>query len=434
MTNGYDVSADSAVGQRNRLYRNDGGAGLVEVTTGTLATSTSISSGHTWGDYDNDGDLDVFIANQQDQDNLLFRNEGHGNFTQVTDAPQATDGGHSYTATWVDVDADGWLDLFVANGGMSHVGANGLYRGTGDGHFEKVTEGAIVTDEAATCGIAWGDYDNDGDLDLFVANTGFAPPGNHNALYRNDGNWSFTRLGELPVVTEGKPSSAAAWLDIDNDLDLDLYVASHVRPRGASLRERRRGRAHAPPGLSPLPRQRLPLRGEFRGLRQRRRHRRRLRQLGRRAGLLPKRRQGATSKGSSPMRSPGTCSTPEQIASGDYDGDGNVDVYIGNWPNHPGEGEPNALYRNTGAAGHWLAVRLVGNVSNRAGIGARVVVTTSSGTQMREVTSAGGFPWAERPVSAFRAGGRASGVRRGTLAVPGRSRRSRASAPIKWSR
>jgi hypothetical protein len=222
VTNGYDVSAEAPTGQPNRLYRNDGLGAFVEITTGALATAEGISSGHTWGDYDNDGDLDVFITNQQDQNNFLFRNDGNDTFVPIDNVPQVTDGGHSYTAAWVDVDGDGWLDLFVANGGLSHAGVNGLYRGAGDGRFEKITEGDLVTDVAATCGIAWGDFDNDGDPDLFLASTGFAPPSNNNFFYRNEGGWAFTRIENAPVVSDGSPSCAATWVDVDNDLDLDL--------------------------------------------------------------------------------------------------------------------------------------------------------------------------------------------------------------------
>jgi hypothetical protein len=393
VTNGYDVSVETPTGQPNRLYRNDGKGGLAVVTTGALATSQSISSSNTWGDYDNDGDLDVFIANQQDQNNLLFRNEGDGTFVSVEDEPQVADGGHSYAAAWVDVDGDGWLDLFVANGGMSHVGRNGLYRGTGDGHFEKITEGDLVTDEAATCGIAWGDYDNDGDTDLFLANQGFTPPANNNALYRNDGGWAFTRIENVPVVGDSLPSCAATWVDIDNDLDLDLHVTSMYGLANLLYLNDGRGALTRVDG-SPLTLDGGHSYGanwedydndgdvdlvvanwgagpdvyvnDGRGGFERAR-----------AGDLGERVQFAGA-----------------VASGDVDADGSIDVYVGNWPNRPGPGELNSLYRNR-SGGHWFRVRLVGTVGNRSGIGARVLLTSrrdgETVTQMREVTTQMGF-------------------------------------------
>jgi hypothetical protein len=362
VTNGYDVSAETPTGQPNRLYRNDGIDGFVEITTGELATSKGISSGNTWADYDNDGDLDVFITNQQDQNNYLFRNEGDGTFVSVDGEPQVTDGGHSYAAAWVDVDGDGWLDLFVANGGMSHVGRNGLYRGLGDGHFEKIAAGDLATDEAATCGIAWGDYDNDGDPDLFLANQ--LPScaatwvdidndldldlhvtsmyGLANLLYLNDGSGALTQVEGSPLTLDGGHSYGANWEDYDNDGDLDVVVANWGAAPDVYLNDAR---------------------GHFESAR---------------TGDLG-----------------GSIQFAGAIASGDFDADGDVDVYVGNWPNRPGPGELNSLYLNRGDGGHWLRVRLVGTASNKSGIGARVLLTSRRGaetvSQMRDVTTQMGF-------------------------------------------
>ncbi|MDH3216053.1 MAG: CRTAC1 family protein [Candidatus Krumholzibacteria bacterium] len=394
VSNGYDVSTEVPDGQPNHLYRNDRGGGFLEITTGALATSKGISSGHTWGDYDNDGDLDVFIANQQDQNNALFRNEGDGTFVSVENEPQVTDGGHSYAAAWVDVDNDGWLDLFVSNGGMSHVGRNGLYRGTGNGHFEKVTEGDIVTDEAATCGIAWGDYDNDGDLDLFLANTGFAPPTNNNVLYRNDGGWTLTRVEDVPVVIDGLPSCAATWVDVDNDLDLDLHVTSMYGLANLLYLNDGRGSLSIVKG-SPLTLdgghsyganwEDYDNDGDMDVM---------IANWGSGPDVYLNDGQGHFDK----LRSGdlgGRIEFAGAIASGDFDTDGDIDVYVGNWPNTPGSDELNSLYRNRGGGGHWLRIRLIGTNSNRSAIGARVLLTSHRGaetvTQMREVTTQMGF-------------------------------------------
>ncbi len=383
VSNGYDVSATPA-GQRDRLYRNDGDGAFTAIDEGPLATGAAISSGHTWGDYDGDGDRDVFIANQQDQDNLLLRNDGDAGFTPITDEPMTTGGGHSYAAAWIDYDGDGRLDLFVANGGMSHVGANGLYRGLGDGRFEQITTGAIATDEAATCGIAWGDYDDDGDSDLFVANNGFAPPANNNALYRNDGGGAFTRITDSPAVDDATPSAAATWVDVDNDLDLDLHVTTMYGM--ADLLYLNDGSG----GLTPAPASPLnvdPSHGYGASWED-------LDNDGDVDVVVANWGAGTSvflndGSGRFERASVGDLGSRVEyagaVASGDYDGDGHVDVYIGNWPNVPGPGEPNSLYRGVGGDGHWLRVRLTG------GFGARVLVTTNSGTQMREVGSQAGF-------------------------------------------
>jgi hypothetical protein len=394
ISNGYDVSAEVPDGQPNRLYRNDGSGGFVEVTTGALATSKGISSGHTWGDYDNDGDLDVFIANQQDQNNALFRNEGNGTFVSIEDEPLVTDGGHSYTATWVDVDADGWLDLFVANGGMSHVGQNSLYRGIGNGHFEKVTDGDLVTDEAATCGIAWGDYDNDGDLDVFLANTGFRPPANNDVMYRNEGAWAFTRVENVPVVGDSLPSCAATWVDVDNDLDLDLHVTTMYGLANVLYRNDGSGTLSVVEG-SPLTLdgghsyganwEDYDNDGDVDVV---------IANWGAGPDVYLNDGHGHFDR-AQPSDLGGHIEFAGAVASGDFDMDGDVDVVVGNWPNRPGSDELNSIYRNRGDGGHWLRVRLRGTTSNRSGIGARVVVTSQRGgqvvTQMREVTSQMGF-------------------------------------------
>ena len=390
VTNGYDVSSPQPVSQPNRLYRNEGGGAFSRVTEGPLANSAGFSSGHTWGDYDNDGDLDVFITNQQDQNNLMFRNEGGEKFVQIKDVPMVQDGGHSYTAAWVDVDRDGLLDLFVANGGMSHAGANRLYRGIGDGNFARITAGEIDTEVASTCGIAWGDYDNDGDADLFVANQGFSPPANHNALYRNDGNWKFTRITDTPVTTDGAPSCTATWVDVDNDLDLDLHVANMYGMANFLYLNDGQG------GLTPAEVSPLTLDGghtygtnwedydndgDLDAV---------VANWGAGSGLYLNDGAGKF------VRMSGGClgirlEYVGAIASGDFDGDGRLDVYIGSWPNNPGPGEMNPLFRNQGGENHWLRLRLVGESGSPGGIGARVTVTTSSGTQMREVTTQTGF-------------------------------------------
>ncbi|MEN8145757.1 MAG: CRTAC1 family protein [Gemmatimonadota bacterium] len=394
VTNGYDVSAAEPTPQANRIYRNDGNGGLTLADAGPVTTDEGYSSGHTWGDYDNDGDLDLFVANQEDQVNFLYRNDGGGSFTRVMEGAVAADGGHSYAAAWIDVDRDGALDLFVANGGLSHTGANFLYRNLGNDRFEKITDGAIVSDEAASCGIAWADYDNDGDSDLFVANNGFNPATNRNALYRNEGDWTFTKLTDNAVAEDRQPSSSANWMDYDNDGDLDLYVANLYGR--ANLLYRNDGTGELEPVTE------VPITvdgghsqstnwedydsdgdldllianwGSGPDL-----------YLNDGHGYLERTRAGDVG------RLIGHAAT---MASGDFDGDGDVDVYIGNWPDNPGPGELNSLFVNEGMGSNWLQVELVGTESNRAGIGARVSVVADvegvSRTQIREISSQTGF-------------------------------------------
>jgi hypothetical protein len=101
-----------------------------------------------------------------------------------------------------------------------------LYTNNGDGTFTKVTSGAVVTDGGTSRGCAWGDYDNDGDLDLFVANGINTPPDENNFLYTNNGDGTFTKVTSGDVVTDGGFSLGCAWGDYDSDGDLDLFVAN----------------------------------------------------------------------------------------------------------------------------------------------------------------------------------------------------------------
>jgi hypothetical protein len=392
VTNGFDVSADPE-GQPNRLYRNDGGS-LVLLSTGPLAESEGISSANTWGDYDGDGDLDVFIANQQDENNLLFRNEGDWEFTRIVDAPMVTDGGHSYAATWVDVDNDGHLDLFVANGGMSHVGANRLYRNLGDGAFEAITEGELVTVEAATCGIAWGDYDDDRDLDLYVVNTGFAPPGNVDALYRNEGDFVFVKVEDTVLTEEGAPTSGAQWIDVDNDQDLDLSVTKMYGfanqlylNEGGRFSRASAGDLVLDSGYTyTMNFEDYDNDGDLDAI------------AGEWGGGLALYRNDGTGRF---LRAPSTdlgagIAHTGAMASADVDGDGRVDVLIGNWPNRPGDGERNFLLMNSTPERHWLGVRIDGPA-----LGARVCVTSAGVTQVREIVSQHGFRGQSSPLAHF---------------------------------
>jgi len=131
--------------QRNCLYRNEGpatGYSFVRVAEGDIVDDGGGSRAASWGDCDNDGDLDLFVVNQQAVvRDLFYLNNGDGTFTKVTDGPMVYDSGLGDPATWIDFDNDGYLDVFVGNSG-----ANFLYRNNGNQTFTKLGSGAIVTD------------------------------------------------------------------------------------------------------------------------------------------------------------------------------------------------------------------------------------------------------------------------------------------------
>ena len=206
----------------NTLLQNHGG-GRFEILE-----STGIQGGGgsgracAWGDPNSDGLPDLVVGNALEP-NEIYWNRGDFIFEQEIGLTHlAEEAAYTYGLSWADFDDDGDQDLFVANFDALNV----LYRNGGDGLLEPLRDGPMVTDlGGASKGHAWGDYDLDGDLDLFVANGTYAP-GMHNFLYINRGDGTFLRNGSGGLSEHADTSSGAAWADYDADGDLDLFVAN----------------------------------------------------------------------------------------------------------------------------------------------------------------------------------------------------------------
>ncbi|NNF35984.1 MAG: CRTAC1 family protein [Saprospiraceae bacterium] len=156
----------------NDLYINKGNGAFEKYLNGSLATSQSSSMTASWGDIDNDGDLDVFIGNAgfyEEQRNQLFLNED-GTFIEVIDDPVTLFKGCTYGSSMVDYNNDGHLDLFITNGFCKSNLGNRLYRNKGDGTFEDRSSEFSVNPDVCSYGNAWGDFNNDGFMDLVIAN------------------------------------------------------------------------------------------------------------------------------------------------------------------------------------------------------------------------------------------------------------------------
>jgi enediyne biosynthesis protein E4 len=197
----YDGDGDSDLfltnenNDTNTLYRNDGyiiedlAYRYVKITNLAIVQDSKNSSGSSWADIDNDGDFDLFVANWNNQNNQLFKNL-NGNFTEQTTSVIASGGGSSFGSSFGDIDNDGDLDLYVCNAFNFFQTKNFVYINDGQGNFTQDTTSAIATQSGWTFGCAFGDYDNDGWLDLVLANT--KNESQVNAVYHNTGsgnNW-----------------------------------------------------------------------------------------------------------------------------------------------------------------------------------------------------------------------------------------------------
>jgi len=245
---------------RNALFRNEGGCSFVDVTEeAAVGGGDDFSAGAVWGDYDGDGDLDLYVTNYvvfdqalqpvgtsvmqygtavpftlnpasyQPAANWLFRNDGDGSFTDVAaEAGVANAAGRSLSAAWADWDADGDVDLYVAN----DISDNAFFLNLGDGNFEDISTVSLTADYRGAMGLAIGDYDRDADLDFFVTHW----IAQENALYEN--HMSVGAEGERLLFTDvadlvGLGATGldyvgwgTGFFDFDNDGWRDLFVAN----------------------------------------------------------------------------------------------------------------------------------------------------------------------------------------------------------------
>ncbi len=216
-------------GGPNQLFRNEGNFEFTDVGTeagiGRLGIENRTA---VWADYDLDGLIDVFIAKSSG----LYRNRGDGTFEDVSSVAGITTSDFSQTGAWGDFNNDGYPDLYVTMGDRDTPPNNPdsefqgiLYRNNGDGTFTDVTqESGAINSTPGALGVTWGDYDNDGKLDLYIVNTTKVA----NRLFQNNGDSTFTDVATSAGVTaktRGRGSDAT-FIDYNNDGFLDLFVCN----------------------------------------------------------------------------------------------------------------------------------------------------------------------------------------------------------------
>lgn len=212
--------------QGNELFRNDSSQGFTDVSAEMGVAIPRVSTRQiSWIDYDNNGTLDLFVADRVGP-NVLFSNRG-GKFIEVSEDTGLADPRATVGACWFDYNQDGLLDLFLANQG---TGKDALYKNAG-GTFTDVAaqltmEGGVRerSDGGVDCTV--GDFNSDGFFDLFVATYGV------NKLYRNTGNGGFDEVSQALGISGDDHMVGASWGDYDNDGRLDLYVAGYHDSEG----------------------------------------------------------------------------------------------------------------------------------------------------------------------------------------------------------
>lgn len=212
---------NSVVSTRNLYFANQGDGSFEAVTGLSITNETLASRSINWIDYDGDGDSDLFITNENNANNSLFRNDGPDNFTKITNLSITQSGGNSAGSSWADVDNDGDFDLFIANWN----GQNNQLFINENGTFIEQTNSEIALEIGSSFGSAFADVDNDGDLDLLVCNA-YYPGQVTNSLFINDGTGVFTKDTTSSLANHQGNTFGCAFGDYNNDGWLDVILAN----------------------------------------------------------------------------------------------------------------------------------------------------------------------------------------------------------------
>ena len=396
-----------------RYFRNDGDGTFTDRTVAAGLEGLVSGLNLVQADYDNDGFLDLLVLRgawlNAPHPNSLLRNNGDGTFSDVTERAGLLSPAPTQVGAWGDYDNDGWVDLFVGNESEEGTAYPGnLFRNNRDGTFTDVAFEAGVAVVGFVKGAVWGDYDNDGRLDLYVTLLRADQP---NRLFHNegrgpDGTWSFRDVAAEAGV-QGPAVSFPTWFfDYDNDGWQDLFVSGFSGGLADVVLERL-GQPHG----GQLPRMYRNNRdGTFSDVTVATRLDRIMVGMGSNFGdldndgfldmylgtgdpdyrmLVPNLMfrnaggvffQDVTSSGGF-----GHLQKGHGVSFGDIDGDGDQDLYHVLGGAFEGDTFPNALYLNPGHGNNWITLRLEGVTSNRMAIGARIGITAATPAGEREI-------------------------------------------------
>ena len=211
----------------NRLFENTGNLIFEDITMSAGFSALNIMTyGASWGDYNNDGFLDVFITNRDstaffNNPNYLYKNNGDGTFTDVSEIAGIDRLKHlSFCSAWIDINNDGFQDIYISNDKKEQpFHRNQMYKNNGDGTFTEIGEssGTNILIDAMT--VTVGDYNSDGWFDIYVTNLGAS------VFLKNNGDETFTDIAATTNTEFNSNGWGAIFLDGDNDADIDLYVS-----------------------------------------------------------------------------------------------------------------------------------------------------------------------------------------------------------------
>ncbi len=342
---------------RLSLLRNKKGGVFEDVTVASGLDVPIATESAVWGDYDNDGRLDLFVCGEFFRDApdpttrcRLYHNQGNGTFKNVADQAGIVNEYVAKGSAWGDYDDDGRLDLFVSN----HDGPCRLYHNEGDGKFRDVAQEMGVTGPShvkSFCCWFW-DYDNDGRLDLFVNDYDCVladvvadylglkkKDPSHPHLYRNLGKEGFREVSQEVGLNRPISAMGANFGDIDNDGYLDAYFGTGQM---------------AYSGLVP--------------------------------NVMLKNVEGHRFEDVTDSSRTGHLQKGHGVSFADWDCDGDLDLFVELGGAYPGDQAYNVLFQNPGHGRHWLKVKLIGTTTNRSAIGAKIhVEVKSAGGQVRSI-------------------------------------------------
>jgi hypothetical protein len=228
----YDLFVTAHL-DHNILYENNGQMQFTDITVASgLFIENHLTYGSSWGDYNNDGWLDVFIASHREisagYHNMLYKNNGNGTFTDVSaDAGILLDTYTSFCSSFFDYDKDGWQDIYVAN---DRSPVNHMYHNNGDGTFTEVGASTGTNFSIDAMSTTIDDPNNDGWLDIYVTNTGAG-----NLFLENNGDGTFTDLGHMNGTLMESVAWGAVFLDGENKGFKDLYVSAMIADPNVGL-------------------------------------------------------------------------------------------------------------------------------------------------------------------------------------------------------